>query len=143
MYKEDGQLIYSASDLVCFSKKAPFIQFCLYAEMLEQLQAIRPEHVVVSFGNDTNEVLRSDDYFYYCRLLKQRFLETQATFDDRNMPNPTDSADFGRWSNDANQLLIGCDDLSKIANVSRLQIKNWSKPALRLCAVNCAAATIV
>lgn len=110
------------------------IQLCLYAEMLETLQAVRPEHVVIALGNGTNEVLRTDDYFYYCHSLKQRFLAAQNAFDYRQMPNPADSADFGRWSTFANQLLIERDHLSQIANISRSQIKKLEQAGIVTCA---------
>jgi predicted RecB family nuclease len=110
------------------------IQLCLYAEMLEVLQAIRPEQVVVALGNGTHEVLRTNDYFYYCRTLKNRFLESQNEFDPKQMPNPADSSDFGRWSNYANQLLIERDHLSQIAGISRAQIKKLEQAGVTTCA---------
>lgn len=110
------------------------IQLCLYAEMLESLQAVRPEHLVIALGSGTNKRLRTDDYFYYCHSLKQRFLETQKAFDYRQMPNPADSADFGRWSTYANQLLIERDHLSQIANISHSQIKKLEQAGVSTCA---------
>jgi predicted RecB family nuclease len=110
------------------------IQLCLYAEMLESLQTVRPEHVVIALGNGTNEILRTDDYFYYCYSLKQRFLETQKAFEYRQMPNPADSVDFGRWSTYANQLLVERDHLSQIANISRSHIKKLEQAGVSTCA---------
>ena len=110
------------------------IQLCLYAEMLEPLQSVRPEQVTIALGNGTSETLRTDDYFYYYRALKQRFLNEQEQFDPQLMPDPADSADFGSWSDYANQLLIKRDHLSQIANISRSQIKKLEQAGVKTCA---------
>ena len=50
------------------------------------------------------------------------------------MPDPADSADFGVWSDYANQLLIERDHLSQIANISRSQIKKLEQAGVKTCA---------
>lgn len=110
------------------------IQLCMYSEMIEPMQGIRPQRIVVSLGSGTNEALRTEDYFYYYRALKNRFINAHKHFDPNQMPDPGDFASHGRWSGYAQQLLIERDHLSQIANISRSQIKKLQQAGISSCA---------
>jgi predicted RecB family nuclease len=110
------------------------IQLCMYSEMLEPMQGARPQRIVISLGNGLNEFLRTDDYFYYYRVLKNRFIESHKHFNPNQMPDPGDSTNYGRWSGYAQQLLIERDHLSQIANISRSQIKKLQQAGISSCA---------
>lgn len=113
------------------SLKATFvIQLCCYAEMLEAVQGVRPEYITVALGNGENEVLRTDDYFYYYQSLKASFLRTQADFNKERMPDPADSKYFGNWSGYAEELLLDRDHLSQVATITRGQIKKLNAAGL-------------
>jgi uncharacterized protein len=106
------------------SLKATFvIQLCCYAEMLEAAQGIRPKYITVALGNGKNEILRTDDYFYYYQSLKQSFLNTQDDFDIENMPDPAESNYLGAWAGYAEKLLTERDHLFQVATITRGQIK--------------------
>lgn len=106
------------------SLKATFvIQLCCYAEMLEAVQGVRPKYITVALGNGQNEILRTDDYFYYYQSLKQSFLNTQNNFDAGNIPDPADSKYLGAWSGYAEKLLTERDHLFQVATITRGQIK--------------------
>lgn len=106
------------------SLKATFaIQLCCYAEMLEAMQGVRPEHITVALGNGDQEVLRTSDFTYYYLSLKGAFLEAQDTFDRAQMPDPADSKSWGNWSDYAESLLLERDHLFQVATITRGQIK--------------------
>lgn len=54
---------------------------------------------------------------------KARFLTRQAAFDPDQRPTPTGLGDHGRWSTIAKQILEDKDDLSRVANIRKTQIK--------------------
>ena len=108
------------------------IQLCVYAEMLEQLQGIRPNNIVVALGSGVQERLITDDYFYYYRALKHRFLDMHEQWNSTQMPDPAVSSSFGRWSDYAEQLLKERDHLSFIANISNSQIKKLNEAGFLL-----------
>lgn len=110
------------------------IQLCVYAEMLEQLQGIRPAHIVVGLGNGVEERLVTNDYFYYYRALKQRFLDMHEQWDSTQMPDPGASTSYGRWSTYADQLLTERNHLSLIANISCSKIKKLNDAGIFTCA---------
>jgi uncharacterized protein len=106
------------------SPKASFIiQLCAYAEMLEHIQGRRPEGFEVVLG--TNERIRflTNRFIYYFRALKQSFLDFHDQFDAGDFPHPGLSRSFGRWNTFAEQVLESSDHLSRVANISRGQIK--------------------
>ncbi len=110
------------------------IQLCVYAEMLEQLQGVRPKNIVVALGSGVQERLVTEEYFYYYRSLKQRFLDMHEQWNSTQMPDPAASNSFGRWSTYAEQLLKERDHLSFIANISSSQIKKLNEVGIFTCA---------
>jgi uncharacterized protein len=106
------------------SPKASFIiQLCAYVEMLEHVQGRRPEGFEVVLG--TNERIRflTNRFIYYFRALKQSFLDFHDQFDAGDFPHPGLSRSYGRWNTFAEQVLESSDHLSRVANISRGQIK--------------------
>ncbi|HGF0738828.1 TM0106 family RecB-like putative nuclease [Legionella pneumophila] len=106
------------------------IQLCCYAEMLEAIQGVLPEHIIVAMGNNKQERLKTKDFYYYYQAIKQEFILAQERFDANQRPNPADSKSFGRWQNYAEQLLTEQDDLSLVANITRSQIKKLHKAGI-------------
>lgn len=98
------------------------IQLCCYAEMLQSIQGIRPEHLVVAMKSGEKARLRTSDYFAYYAVLKTDFLHFQQAFAAHMMPDPSLSKSYGRWSKYAEALLSARDHLSQIANIRRSQI---------------------
>jgi len=104
-------------------KSSFVIQLCCYAEMLEEVQGVRPEQISVALGNGELSVLRTNDFFHYYLLLKQSFLNVQNSFNSDDMPDPAESKSFGHWSSYAEKLLHERDHLSQVATITRGQIK--------------------
>jgi uncharacterized protein len=99
------------------------IQLCAYSDMLEYIQGRRPKGFEVVLG--TNERVRflTNRFIYYYRALKYSFLEFHNQYDAGNFPHPGLSKSFGRWNTFAQQVLESSDHLSRVANISRGQIK--------------------
>ena len=130
-----GDYHYEVWDTKLASKVKPYfvIQLCCYAEMLEQIQGVRPKNIVVALGNGNNETLNTENYFYYYLSLKEQFLSSQKLFNPNLTPNPADSKSYGRWSNYAEQILEEKDHLSLIANITRSQVKKLNQAGVITC----------
>jgi hypothetical protein len=63
-------------------------------------------------GSKDTKAFRTEDYYFYYKQLKARFLAQQAAFDPSQRPTPTGLEDHGRWSTIAKQILEDKDDLS-------------------------------
>ena len=100
------------------------IQLCCYAEMLEAVQGICPNSMVIAMGDGSNERLIVSDYYSYYLALKSRFLAAVSDFDLASMPDPYESRGWGRWSDYAASILEEKDHLSRVATISRTQVKH-------------------
>lgn len=107
------------------------VQLCCYAEMLEALQGLRPEHIVVMLGTGEQKRLCTNDYFYYYQNLKQRFLKMHQQFSMNNQPDPADSNGWGRWGMYADALLKQSDHLIQVATMTKSQIKKLQNAGIR------------
>lgn len=132
-----GNYYYSPLDTKLAQSAKPYfiIQLCAYADMLETVQGVRPPYFEFVLGkgksNNSGEYSRqrfqTDSFFHYYRRFRQSFLEFQQNFDPAQMPDPGLEHDFGRWSTQALAILESSDHLSRVARITRNQIK-------RLCA---------
>lgn len=120
-----GDYHYEVWDTKLSKKLKPYfaVQLCCYAEMLEDIQGIRPAQIAVVLGNNDIKHLRADDYFAYYQALKASFLEFQDSWEPDALPDPADSKDYGRWQTYAEQILADRRHLSMVATITRNQIK--------------------
>lgn len=109
------------------------IQLCAYADMLKEMQDEFPEQIHVVTGDLQQHSFKTKDYFYYYLALKEKFLQSQNEFDHTKMPDPFDSPSHGRWSDYAKKLLQESDHLSKIANITKSQVKKLNKAGINTC----------
>jgi uncharacterized protein len=109
------------------------IQLCAVAEMLEQIQGVRPESFGFYLRTDRKRVsapamLRTEDYYYYYLALKQRLFEFHSRLDlSQAPPRPEPGEDHGHWSDFVNRLLEDQLDLSLVAGITTSQIKKLRK----------------
>jgi len=127
-----GDYHYEVWDTKLSNKIKPtfVIQLCCYAEMLESIQGCTPEFITVALGNDENERLRTDDFYYYYRTLKSSFLFEQNNFSPTDRPDPVDSKSWGDWSVFSEQLLLEKDHLFQVATITRGQIKKLQQSGI-------------
>ena len=81
------------------------IQLCCYAEMLENLQGIKPKNLAIVLGDKKIIRLRTNDYFAYYHALKSSFILFNENWLPNNQPNPADTRTHGRWSEYAKKIL--------------------------------------
>ena len=124
-----GDYHYEPWDTKLALKPKPYyiIQLCCYAEILQSIQAVLPATISVVLGSKDTKAFRTEDYYFYYKQLKARFLTQQAAFDPTERPTPTGLEDHGRWSTIAKQILEEKDDLSRVANIRKTQIKRLSQ----------------
>jgi uncharacterized protein len=103
------------------------VQLCAYAEMLEAVQGWRPERVRVVLGSSESRAFRTDDHFFFYRFLKQAFLDFMAGFDPERPPIPEMGANHRRWSAHAERLLEERDHPSRVAHITRGQVRRLAE----------------
>lgn len=108
-----GDYHYAPWDTKLALKPKPYyiIQLCCYAEILQSIQAVLPATISVVLGSKETKAFRTEDYYFYYKQLKARFLTQQAAFDSSQRPTPTGLEDRCRWSTIAKQILEDKDDL--------------------------------
>jgi predicted RecB family nuclease len=127
-----GDYHYEVWDTKLASKIKPtfIVQLCCYAQMLENIQGVRPHNITVALGNGKKEILKTNDYFYYFLELKKSFLLEQDDFDEDKIPDPADSKSWGSWANYAEQLLKEKDHLIQVATITRSQIAKLNQAGI-------------
>jgi len=120
-----GNYHYEVWDTKLSKKMKPYfaVQLCSYAEMLENIQGIKPEKIAIVLGDKKLIHLRTQDFFSYYRLLKSSFILFHKNWKMCDQPDPADSKTHGRWSEYAKKILEERRHLSLIANITRAQIK--------------------
>lgn len=95
-----GDYHYEPWDTKLALKPKPYyiIQLCCYAEILQSIQAVLPATISVVLGSKETKAFRTEDYYFYYKQLKARFLTQQAAFDPSQRPTPSGLEEHGRWS---------------------------------------------
>lgn len=119
-----GAYHYEVWDTKLAREPKPYymVQLCCYAEMLEQIQGVRPAEVAVVLGSKQMRRFRTEDFFYYYCQLKESFVASQRTFQRHSPPFITGNEDFGRWEKRVRAELAQQDHLSQVANITSGQI---------------------
>jgi uncharacterized protein len=91
--------------------------------MLKAVQGRLPTEIEVVLGTKERARFRVEDFFYYYLQLKNAFLALNAEFDSSDKPMPSGFEDCGKWSEHAEALLEQADHLSRVANITSLQVR--------------------
>lgn len=128
-----GEYCYEPWDTKLSKSVKPYflIQLACYAELLEGLQATRPESMAVVLGDQSIQRFRVADYFDFYRAKKQELLAQQDAFDLQVMPDPFSYAEHGDWSNYVEQERQRRDHLSLVANITRQQVVKLESAGIR------------
>ncbi len=141
-----GDYHYEVWDTKLSKKTKPYfaIQLCSYAEMLENIQGLRPEKLAVVLGDKKIVELRTQDYFAYFNILKSSFIRFHENWNVSQLPDPAESKTHGRWSEYAKKILEERRHLSLIANITQSQIKRLENAGINTIddAANMSAQTI-
>ena len=99
------------------------VQLCAYADMLEAVRGYRPGEIVFVLGQGEERSYRTRDYFYYYRQLRRSFRRFQSHWSVSCVPDPGLDRGWGRWENAAEQRLAASDHLSRVAGITRGQVR--------------------
>jgi len=85
------------------------VELCCFVDMLEHLQGYRPEEImqITNPNSATPHIARlpAEPWMFDYRKLKIAYRKAQMDFDPENMPDPSESRHWGRWSRYARKLL--------------------------------------
>ena len=99
------------------------VQLCAYADMLEAVRGYRPGELVFVLGQGDERSYPTRDYFFYYRQLRRSFSRFQTGWRPDRVPDPGLDRGWGRWEAAAEQRLEASDHLSRVAGISRGQVR--------------------
>ncbi len=106
------------------------IQLCAYADMLEAVRGYRPGEVVFVLGQGDERSYPTRDYFFYYRQLRRSFADFQTGWRPDRVPDPGLDRGWGRWETAAEQRLESSDHLSRVAGISRGQVRRLEEDGI-------------
>ena len=104
-YSELGDYLYIPCSTQARASQHIEFRLCFLADLLHSLQGQLPPQMLVIRGGDDLVPLKTEGHIYHYRAVKQRFMETMRSFRKHRMPDPAESAHFGRWSDCAHEVL--------------------------------------
>lgn len=104
-YSELGNYLYVPCDTQAKTTLYSAFRLCFLADLLHSLQGQLPPQMLLIRGGPDLLPLRTEDHFFHYMAVKQRFMRAMAEFRKHRMPDPAESAHFGRWSDCANEVL--------------------------------------
>ncbi len=108
------------------TKCGSVLQVCMYSDLLEQIQGVRPElmHVVPPRAGFHPDTYRVDDFLAYYRRVRRR-LETavDSASGAATYPLPVPHCEVCRWWPECDRQWRRDDHLSLVAGISRLQTR--------------------
>jgi hypothetical protein len=133
-YSELGDYLYVPCDTNATTTSHSAFRLSFLADLLHSLQGQLPPQMLIIRGDADVVPLHTEDHIYYYRALKKRFMDDMRNFRKHRMPDPTESAHFGRWAECASEVLKQraqsegaesdqpLDDVEEIAEVPELQL---------------------
>ena len=112
------------------AKPAFLIQLCAYADLLEVIRGFRPAELVFVLGHGEERPFPTRQFFHYYRRLRRAFSEFQAEWDRTRPPEPGLDQSWGRWEKTAERLLEASDHLSRVANITRGQVRRLEEAGI-------------
>ena len=109
------------------------LQLCLYAELVADVQGLRPEHgyVVAPHSGYERQAYRMDDYGAYFRRVRDSLMLAVASGDTpRAYPDPCEHCDICRWQERCARRRREDDRLSLVAGATKLQIEELKRQGI-------------
>ncbi len=104
-FSELGDFLYVPCDTQSKTTLQSAFRLCFLADLLHSLQGQLPPQMLIIRGGSDVLPLQTEDHIYHFLAVKQRFMTAQREFRKHRMPDPAESAHFGRWSDCANEVL--------------------------------------
>ncbi|MBF0585251.1 MAG: TM0106 family RecB-like putative nuclease, partial [Magnetococcales bacterium] len=119
-----GSFSYEAVDtkLTKHPKPKHVIQLCLYSELLQHVQGIRPRGMSLVLGDQSDLHLRFDDFAFYHTIVRRRFEEYVFAPPADSKPEPCGFCELCKWRDLCTDQWERNDHLSRVANIRRSQI---------------------
>lgn len=101
-------------------KPEHIIQLCLYSDILEQYQGIRPNLFSIVLGNNIEKTFECSEFFHYFTGIKKNF-ECYIS-SDHSLPSPNIFCPRCEWHTLNNQNWLDGNHLGQVANIRASQI---------------------
>lgn len=104
-FSELGDFLYIPCDTRADKSLESSFRLCFAADLLAQLQGqLPPQMLIIRDGAEVIPLQTEDNIFYY-RAVQKRFITAMNEFRKHRMPDPAESAHFGRWAECASEVL--------------------------------------
>jgi len=104
-YSELGDFLYIPCETHADSTLHSAFRLCFIADLLANLQGQLPPQLLIIRDGAEVVPLQADDHIYYYRAVQRRFIAAMQNFRKHRMPDPAESAHFGRWAECASEVL--------------------------------------
>lgn len=104
-YSEFGNYLYVPCNTQRHAATHAALRLCFLADLLHSLQGQLPPQLLIIRGGSDLVALETEEHIYHYRAVKHRFMGAQQAFRKHKMPDPSESAHFGRWAECANEVL--------------------------------------
>jgi hypothetical protein len=104
-FSELGDFLYIPCETHTNSTLQSSFRLCFIADLLANLQGQLPPQLLIIRDGAEVVPLQTDDHIYYYRAVQRRFMAAMQNFRKHRMPDPAESAHFGRWAECASEVL--------------------------------------
>jgi hypothetical protein len=104
-YSELGNYLYVPCSTQKKTSVHSALRLCFLADLLHSLQGQLPPQMLIIRGGSDVVPQDTENHIYHYRAVKHRFMAEQQAFRKHKMPDPAESANFGRWGECANEVL--------------------------------------
>ena len=104
-YSDLGGYLYVPCDTQDTTTLHSGFRLCFLADLLHMLQGQLPPQMLIIRGGSDVVPLETEEHIYHYRAVKQRFMKAMREFRKHRMPDPSESAEFGRWSDCAHEVI--------------------------------------
>jgi predicted RecB family nuclease len=130
---ELGQFSYEVLDTKL--SKTPetkhIMQLCVYSDLLEKIQGVRPKLMHLVLGDRTSAEFKVDDFFHYYQKAKLRFEVYVNNPPASSYPEPCNHCQLCHWRDRCTDQWQNDDHLNLVANIQRSQIDKLLKAGIR------------
>jgi hypothetical protein len=104
-FSELGDFLYIPCDTRAHKSLESAFRLCFVADLLASVQGQLPPQMLIIRDGAEVIPLQTEDNIYYYRAVHRRFLAAMNEFRKHHMPDPGESAHFGRWAECASEVL--------------------------------------
>jgi uncharacterized protein len=120
-----GAFSYEPVDTKLALRPSPehVIQLCVYADLLEAVQGMRPDLLHIALGDGSEVSLRLDDFDHFYRRARRSLEAFVHQPPETSVPEPCAMCEKCRWRELCGAEWERIDHLSQVANIRRSQIQ--------------------